>query len=215
MQRLQPTRILRTLGLGALCSLLAIGLLGASPAEHNGTALALSRVGSTNVDESTTTVAPAELGSLVQRLPGDDGHQALFSIDHLAQEMDAEGNVPGQPELHGEVITTPSGLQYLDAVVGEGPAVVAGQLVTVHYVGWLATGTKFDSSRDRGAPFQFRVGQGQVIKGWDEGVASMNVGGQRRLIVPADLAYGPLGRPPVIPPGITLVFDVEVLEVSD
>lgn len=111
-------------------------------------------------------------------------------------------------------VTTPSGLKYHDTVVGNGPAPRQGQNVSVHYTGWLTNGTKFDSSRDRGQPFQFALGKGQVIKGWDEGVASMKVGGRRKLTIPSNLAYGDRGFPPVIPGGSTLVFDVELLGVN-
>ena len=84
----------------------------------------------------------------------------------------------------------------------------------VHYTGWLTDGTKFDSSRDRGQPFSFPIGAGQVIPGWDEGVAGMKVGGRRKLVIPANLGYGDMGAPPVIPPGATLVFDVELLDLK-
>ncbi|MCC7527472.1 MAG: FKBP-type peptidyl-prolyl cis-trans isomerase [Candidatus Melainabacteria bacterium] len=111
-------------------------------------------------------------------------------------------------------VTTPSGLRYNDVVVGNGPAPRQGQRVSVHYTGWLTNGSKFDSSRDRGQPFQFTLGRGEVIKGWDEGVASMKVGGRRKLTIPSDLGYGPRGMPPVIPPNATLVFDVELLGIQ-
>ncbi len=107
---------------------------------------------------------------------------------------------------------TPSGLAYHDVKVGTGATAVAGKTVSVHYTGWLPDGTKFDSSRDRNQPFQFALGAGQVIKGWDEGVAGMKVGGRRTLVIPPDLAYGPNGSDP-IPPNATLVFDVELLGV--
>jgi peptidylprolyl isomerase len=109
--------------------------------------------------------------------------------------------------------TTPSGLQYRDDAVGDGPEARAGQTVSVHYTGTLQNGTKFDSSRDRGQPFQFHLGGGQVIRGWDEGVAGMKVGGRRTLVIPADLGYGSRAIGP-IPPNSTLVFDVELLGVG-
>ena len=102
----------------------------------------------------------------------------------------------------GEAQTTPSGLQYIETQLGTGPEAVAGQSVTVHYTGWLTDGNKFDSSRDRGQPFRFGLGAGQVIKGWDEGVAGMKVGGRRKLIIPAGLGYGERGVGP-IPAGAT------------
>jgi FKBP-type peptidyl-prolyl cis-trans isomerase FkpA len=115
--------------------------------------------------------------------------------------------------------TTASGLQYLDTVEGTGPVAQAGQEVTVHYTGWLfkdgEQGSKFDSSKDRGDPFVFGLGAGMVIKGWDEGVAGMKVGGARTLIIPASLGYGARGAGGVIPPNATLKFDVELLEVSN
>jgi FKBP-type peptidyl-prolyl cis-trans isomerase len=109
---------------------------------------------------------------------------------------------------------TASGLQYQDVAVGNGAEAREGQVAVVHYTGWLTDGTKFDSSRDRGTPFSFPLGEGQVIAGWDEGVAGMKVGGRRKLLIPANLGYGEMGAPPVIPPGATLVFDVELLDVK-
>src|SRR6476469_8856387 len=108
----------------------------------------------------------------------------------------------------------PSGLWYTDVATGQGDSAVAGRTVTVHYTGWLPDGTKFDSSRDRGEPFAFTLGAGQVITGWDEGVKGMKVGGRRKLVLPPGLAYGDGGAPPAIPPGATLVFEVEVLKVE-
>jgi FKBP-type peptidyl-prolyl cis-trans isomerase FkpA len=116
------------------------------------------------------------------------------------------------------LITTASGLQYEDTTVGEGAEARKGQSVTVHYTGWLwtngAQGAKFDSSRDRRDPFVFALGAGMVIRGWDEGVAGMKVGGQRTLIIPAALGYGARGAGGVIPPNATLKFDVELLAVQ-
>lgn len=114
---------------------------------------------------------------------------------------------------HTEHIVSDS-LQIEDLAVGEGDEAAAGQLVSVHYTGWLTDGTKFDSSVDRGKPFQFQLGAGRVIKGWDQGVAGMKVGGKRKLTIPSDLGYGARGAGGVIPPNATLVFDVELLGVS-
>jgi len=108
-------------------------------------------------------------------------------------------------------VTTPSGLSYVDLVVGNGPQPTSGKPVKVHYTGWLENGTKFDSSVDRGEPFVFTVGAGEVIPGWDEGVMTMKVGGKRRLIVPSQLGYGAAGAGGVIPPNATLIFEVELL----
>ena len=114
-------------------------------------------------------------------------------------------------------VTLPSGVQYTDEVVGTGPQPAAGQTVVVHYTGWLddsgKKGRKFDSSRDRGTPFSFKLGAGQVISGWDEGVATMHVGGKRTLIIPPNSGYGTRGAGSVIPPGATLIFDVELLSI--
>ncbi|TDR89315.1 FKBP-type peptidyl-prolyl cis-trans isomerase [Enterovirga rhinocerotis] len=114
-------------------------------------------------------------------------------------------------------VTTTTGLRYTDEVVGTGAQPQAGQNVQVHYTGWLdqggKKGAKFDSSRDRGQPFSFPLGKGQVIAGWDEGVATMKVGGKRTLIIPASLGYGARGAGGVIPPNATLIFDVELLGV--
>ena len=114
--------------------------------------------------------------------------------------------------------TTPSGLQYEDTVVGTGATPATGQTCVMHYTGWLyqdgKKGAKFDSSLDRGQPFEFPIGTGRVIKGWDEGVATMKVGGKRTLIIPPALGYGARGAGSVIPPNATLIFDVELLGVK-
>jgi FKBP-type peptidyl-prolyl cis-trans isomerase len=112
------------------------------------------------------------------------------------------------------VVTTSSGLKYEVLREGNGPVAKAGQTVSVHYTGWLTDGTKFDSSVDRGQPFSFALGAGQVIKGWDEGVAGMKVGEKRKLTIPSDLGYGQRGAGNVIPPNATLVFDVELLGIQ-
>jgi peptidylprolyl isomerase len=109
---------------------------------------------------------------------------------------------------------TPSGLRFRDDVAGTGATAGAGQTVSVHYTGTLTDGQKFDSSRDRGKPFQFQLGVGQVIRGWDEGVDGMKVGGRRTLVIPPELGYGSRGAGNVIPPNATLVFDVELLGVG-
>ncbi|HLJ91174.1 MAG TPA: FKBP-type peptidyl-prolyl cis-trans isomerase [Candidatus Angelobacter sp.] len=119
----------------------------------------------------------------------------------------------GPIKVTGKPTTTSSGLKYWDIVTGTGDTATDGQTVKVHYTGWLESGKKFDSSVDRGRPFEFLLGRGQVIKGWDEGVAGMKVGGKRQLHIPAELGYGSRGAGGVIPPNASLIFDVELLGV--
>jgi FKBP-type peptidyl-prolyl cis-trans isomerase len=121
---------------------------------------------------------------------------------------------PKADSKEGRTVTTASGLKYTDEKVGTGAEAKKGDTISVHYTGTLTDGTKFDSSRDRGQPFSFKLGAGKVIKGWDEGVAGMKVGGKRKLTIPPELAYGKRGAGGVIPPDATLVFDVELLEVK-
>jgi len=109
---------------------------------------------------------------------------------------------------------TDSGLKYEDITEGDGDMAEAGQMVTVHYTGWLTDGNKFDSSKDRNDPFKFKLGAGNVIRGWDEGVAGMKIGGTRKLTIPANLGYGAQGAGGVIPPNATLVFEVELLGIN-
>jgi peptidylprolyl isomerase len=111
-------------------------------------------------------------------------------------------------------ITTASGLKYVEIAEGTGATPTKGQTISVHYTGTLENGTKFDSSRDRNQPFEFQVGTGQVIKGWDEGLMAMKVGDRRKLIIPAELGYGARGAGGVIPPNATLIFDVELLKIK-
>ena len=125
----------------------------------------------------------------------------------------------GNPNLGNEgteekIVTNPSGLKYVELVEGTGATPTRGQTVVVHYTGTLEDGTKFDSSRDRNQPFSFKLGVGQVIKGWDEGLSTMRVGGRRKLIIPSELGYGSRGAGGVIPPNATLIFDVELLRIS-
>jgi len=125
--------------------------------------------------------------------------------DHAAGDM---------TKAQGDTITTDSGLKYIDIKIGDGASPQTGDKVSVHYTGWLlSNGRKFDSSKDRDQPFTFEIGKGRVIKGWDEGVASMKVGGYRQLIIPPELGYGDRGAGAVIPPGAALVFDVEFLDI--
>jgi FKBP-type peptidyl-prolyl cis-trans isomerase len=144
---------------------------------------------------------------------GAEGNEnAAASSPAGAAASGAAASTP--PASGGKVTTTASGLKYEDLVAGTGASPKAGQTCSVHYTGWLTNGNKFDSSRDRGQPFTFPIGQGAVIKGWDEGVMGMKVGGKRKLMVPPDLAYGAQGFPPVIPPNSELVFEVELLGVQ-
>ena len=128
----------------------------------------------------------------------------------FAQKADTSAST----KVTGAPTKTPSGLEYWDIKVGTGAEAKSGQHVTVDYTGWLTSGKKFDSSVDRGQPFPFILGRAQVIKGWDEGVAGMKVGGKRQLRIPADLAYGVAGHPPQIPPNATLIFDVQLVDVK-
>jgi FKBP-type peptidyl-prolyl cis-trans isomerase FkpA len=116
--------------------------------------------------------------------------------------------------VKGRFVTTKSGLKYEDLKEGSGDAAKSGDQVEVHYTGWLKDGTKFDSSKDRGRPFNFELGAGKVIKGWDEGVAGMKVGGKRKLTIPSELGYGKRGYPPVIPANAELTFEVELLKID-
>jgi peptidylprolyl isomerase len=127
----------------------------------------------------------------------------------VVQEEKKPAAVAGQ-----EMVKTPSGLAYQDLVPGAGVSPAPGKQVTVHYTGWLENGTKFDSSVDRNEPFNFVIGAGQVIPGWDEGVMSMKVGGKRKLVIPAQLGYGAAGAGGVIPPNATLIFEVILLDVK-
>ncbi|HSJ56186.1 MAG TPA: FKBP-type peptidyl-prolyl cis-trans isomerase [Anaerolineae bacterium] len=151
---------------------------------------------------------------------GSEGAGGVIPPDAtLILEVDLLDVLEGAPAAPAEVapatyVETDSGLKYYDLRKGEGPAAETGQMVQVHYTGWLEDGTKFDSSLDRGEPFSFVLGSGQVIPGWDEGVAGMQVGGYRQLVIPPDLAYGADGAGEVIPPNSTLIFEVELLAIQ-
>ena len=126
----------------------------------------------------------------------------------------AQANNSAPTKVEGKPKTKPGGLEYWDITTGTGAEAVPGKTVVVNYTGWLTNGKKFDSSLDRNEPFQFRLGAGQVIKGWDEGVEGMKVGGKRQLRIPPQLGYGERGAGGVIPPNATLIFDVELLAVK-
>ena len=132
-----------------------------------------------------------------------------------SSEPEAEPDAGGEATCYEEGTKTDSGLEITDEVCGDGTVAEAGKLVTVHYVGKLEDGTKFDSSLDRGQPFEFLLGGGMVIQGWDEGIVGMAIGGKRTLVIPPELGYGAEGAGEVIPPDATLIFDVELLEVAD
>ena len=136
---------------------------------------------------------------------------SVLSLVGLTVFTFAEEKKMSSNEAAGQVVTTESGLRYIDLVAGTGRQAELGDTATVHYTGWLADGRKFDSSVDRKEPFSFRVGAGQVIKGWDEGVGTMKVGGKRKLTIPPQLGYGARGAGNVISPNATLTFDVELL----
>jgi FKBP-type peptidyl-prolyl cis-trans isomerase FkpA len=134
--------------------------------------------------------------------------RSIATVCLLAVGLLAAGVWAGGP------VTTPSGLTYEDLVAGDGAEAAPGTLVSVHYTGWLADGALFDTSRTRDRPFGFRLGKGQVIPGWEEGIAGMRVGGKRRLTIPPALAYGADGVPGAVPPGATLIFQVELMAVT-
>jgi peptidylprolyl isomerase len=142
--------------------------------------------------------------------------EAIAQAPEIAQASDllTPDATDPMPENAENIVTTPSGLQYIDIEEGTGATPQAGQTVIVHYTGTLQDGTKFDSSRDRNQPFSFPLGAGRVIRGWDEGISTMKVGGRRQLIIPPELGYGARGAGGVIPPNATLIFDVELLRIS-
>ena len=166
-----------------------------------------------NQGGQATLVIPPALAYGEQGYPPVIPPNATLTFDVELVEI-----APGSPAAPTEVeeaqyTTTEQGIKYAELVTGEGPTVKNGQLMVVHYTGWLEDGTKFDSSVDRGAPFTFNLGMGQVIAGWDLGMRGMQVGSTRQIVIPPQLGYGEEGYPPVIPPSSTLIFEVELLEV--
>ena len=162
----------------------------------------------------------ALLTILLALASGATGAVALSTPAAAAQAASQEGKAMephkdnAAKDATAKEMVTPTGLKYVDLKIGTGAEAKAGNVVEVHYTGWLTDGTKFDSSRDRNEPLRFKLGVGQVIKGWDEGVAGMKVGGKRKLTIPPELGYGKQGAGGVIPPGATLVFEVELLGVG-
>ena len=154
----------------------------------------------------------------------EDGMKRFFTtyvVALLAMGLAAQANksTAKKPEAKQEakmpkIVTTPSGLKYQDLVEGTGESPKDGDTVVVHYTGWLLSLRKFDSSVDRGQPLPFHLGKGEVIKGWDEGIAGMKVGGKRQLRIPPELAYGEAGHPPQIPQNATLIFDVQLVAIK-
>ena len=154
----------------------------------------------------------------MQALPRASALAALALVTALAGIFAAGSPTTATAQTAGTTMTTASGLKITDTKVGTGATPKPGQICVMHYTGWLyqngAKGQKFDSSLDRGEPFSFTLGGGQVIKGWDQGVAGMKVGGKRTLVIPPELGYGARGAGGVIPPNATLIFDVELLKVD-
>lgn len=160
--------------------------------------------------KTTRTFIPALVLALGCSSGGNEAADEPAEIETEATMTEASG----PPPVSGDTVTTESGLQYIVIAEGDGATPQPGQAVIVHYTGWFTDGNKFDSSVDSGEPFQFPLGQGSVIPGWDEGVALMRVGDKRRFIVPSDLAYGERGHSAGIPPNTILIFDVELLDIG-
>ena len=154
-------------------------------------------------------------GGLGSLLPVTTSHATAIAVSNISQHQSIQNTVAVAIEKSTKTITTPSGLKYTRIKDGKGATPKAGQAVFVHYTGTLTNGKKFDSSRDRGQPFSFKVGAGQVIPGWDEALSTMKVGERRKLTIPPKLGYGAAGAGGVIPPNATLIFDVELLKIGE
>ena len=179
--------------------------------------VAPSTVDAAAVDAAAATSVVAKTASAVAARPSfeldpDDPNPILFAMAPDTNQADA--SALGGPLDAPDTQITASGLKITELQVGEGAEAASGQTVSVHYRGTLENGKQFDASYDRGTPFNFPLGAGRVIKGWDEGVVGMKVGGKRKLVIPPDLAYGSRGAGGVIPPNATLVFEVELLDVK-
>lgn len=185
--------ILISLGVMVACCLFLV-VAQVSGSRQEAIAASLSTVPAT----SAATAVPVETANTLEN-------------PVLIASADTSGSTAKE---NSNVIETESGLKYTDVEVGTGATPQPGQTVIVHYTGTLEDGTKFDSSRDRNSPFSFKIGLGQVIRGWDEGLSTMRVGGKRQLIIPPDLGYGARGAGGVIPPNATLLFDVELLNIG-
>lgn len=159
--------------------------------------------GEVTTPQPQTTVKTSQKESVVKPNP------LIADASVLKQPATTAGK-----KMTDNIITNPSGLKYIELKEGDGATPKTGQIVEVHYTGTLENGTKFDSSRDRNSTFKFKIGVGQVIKGWDEGVGTMKLGGRRQLIIPPELGYGARGAGGVIPPNATLIFDVELLGIQ-
>ena len=192
-----------------LCLLLALVSQLVAPSTVDAAAVDAASATTASVVAKTTSAVAARSSF---ELDPDDPNPTLFAMAPDTNQADA--SALGGPLDAPDTQITASGLKIIELQVGEGAEASSGQTVSVHYRGTLENGKQFDASYDRGTPFNFPLGAGRVIKGWDEGVVGMKVGGKRKLVIPPDLAYGSRGAGGVIPPNATLVFEVELLDVK-